>query len=489
MGEETDASPNFRPNRRWRIGLQVAVGIAAFLALVIMVNYLAARHFKRLEWAVGSRPELSPVTLRILREVTNTVKVVVFYDRKQPLYGPVTELLSQFKLRCPRLELEHVDYTRFLGRAEEIQAAYDLDPAERGDRIIFASHGKKRIIYSRELSEFDYSQVFTERKVKRTAFKGEQLFASAISRVIDPRATKAYFLAGHGEHDPNDSDEQRGYSDFARVLHDSNIDVGSLSLLTNDLPADCQLLIVANPENPISSAELEKIERYLNQGGRLLALFGLRSLKIQSGIERLLANWGVSVGRNWVTDSLQSKSGEPGLVVVTEFADHPLARPLRRSRLALTVPRSIGRLTSAPRSADAARIVELAKTSPAGIAHHAAGGIAGKGAIPLIVTVEKGSVPGITADRGETRIVAVGDSLFWGNTGIDWEANRDFARLAVYWLVNRDVLLEGVGARPIKEYTITMTRSQMKTVRWLLVAGLPGLVLVIGFLVWARRRS
>ena len=489
MGEETEALPSFRPNRRWRIGLHVALGIAAVLALVIMVNYLAARHFKRIEWALGSRPELSPVTLRILREVTNTVKVVVFYDRKQPLYGPVTDLLSQFKLRCPRLELEYVDYTRFLGRAEEIQAAYELDPSERGDRIIFAGNGKKRIVYSRELSEFDYSQVFTERKAKRTAFKGEQLFAAAISRVIDPRAIKAYFLAGHGEHDPNDTDEQRGYSDFARVLHESNIDVGSLSLLTNDLPADCPLLIVANPENPIGAAELEKIARYVTQGGRLLAIFSRRSLNIQTGIEKLLRTWGVEVGRNWVTDSLQSKSGEPGVVVVTEFGDHPLVKPLRRSRLVLVGPRSIGRQTSTPPSADAARVVELATTSPGGVAHKADGRIEGKGRIPLLVAVEKGSVPGITADRGETRIVVVGDALFWGNTVIDYEANRDFARLVVYWLVNRDVLLEGVGSRPIKEYTITMTRSQMKTVRWVLVAGLPGLVLVIGFLVWARRRS
>ena len=52
---------------------------------------------------------------------------------------------------------------------------------------------------------------------------------------------------------------------------------------------------------------------------------------------------------------------------------------------------------------------------------------------------------------------------------IDWKPIA-IRRLVVYWLVNRDVLLEGVRAH---HRHITMTRSQMKTVRWLLVVGLP----------------
>ena len=43
--------PSFSLSRRWSIRLNVSVAILAALALVLMVNYLAARHFTRLPWS------------------------------------------------------------------------------------------------------------------------------------------------------------------------------------------------------------------------------------------------------------------------------------------------------------------------------------------------------------------------------------------------------------------------------------------------------
>ena len=103
------------------------------------------------------------------------------------------------------------------------------------------------------------------------------------------------------------------------------------------------------------------------------------------------------------------------------------------------------------------------------------------------MAVEKGAIPGVAADRGSTRIVAVGDSYFLANANIDFDSNRDFANLAVNWLLDRSQLLE-IGPRPIREYRISMTQSQMTTARWVLLAGMPGSVLLFGLLVWWRRR-
>ena len=51
------------------------------------------------------------------------------------------------------------------------------------------------------------------------------------------------------------------------------------------------------------------------------------------------------------------------------------------------------------------------------------------------------------------------------------------------------MLLEGIGPRPVKEYLLTITRAQLKQVRWLLLGVLPGGVLVFGWLVWLVRRK
>jgi LPXTG-motif cell wall-anchored protein len=106
---------------------------------------------------------------------------------------------------------------------------------------------------------------------------------------------------------------------------------------------------------------------------------------------------------------------------------------------------------------------------------------------PLMVAVEKG-IQGVITERGATRMVVVGDSLCLANRQLDSWANRDFARLAVNWLLGRTQLLKGLGPRPVAEYKLVMTKSQLQSAEWILLAGMPGGALLLGGLVWLRRR-
>jgi ABC-type uncharacterized transport system involved in gliding motility auxiliary subunit len=85
-------------------------------------------------------------------------------------------------------------------------------------------------------------------------------------------------------------------------------------------------------------------------------------------------------------------------------------------------------------------------------------------------------------------MVVVGDSVFLENLQIDSAANRDFAAAAVNWLLERTQLLAGVGPRPVTQYKIVMSRTQMHQAQWVLLGALPGSVVVLGGLVWLRRR-
>jgi hypothetical protein len=69
------------------------------------------------------------------------------------------------------------------------------------------------------------------------------------------------------------------------------------------------------------------------------------------------------------------------------------------------------------------------------------------------VAVEKGAIKNVITERGTSRIVVVGDSIFLANHQMDSAANRDFAGYAVNWLLDRPHLLEGLGPRPITEYS------------------------------------
>ena len=484
MANNSPHQASFSATRKWATALNVLASSAALLALVVMVNYLASRHFKRYQWMADERFRLSPLTLKWLDSLTNQVKVIVFFDPDNSLFSSVKGLIKEYQLACPKLDVEFVDYLNAPDRAAWIKAQYKILSTTDENFVLFDCNGKVQVVYERELSDYDLSGVFAGREAKRTTFNGEQFFTSKIVGVTDPKSSKAYFLQGHSEPKPDSEDDTRGYFKFARVLQDKHISVEPLWLLTNDVPADCQLLVIAGPGQPLSALELEKIDGYLNHGGRaFILLMNPAFTGAGSGLERILANWGVEAGGRLVIDDSLAKAGHAQVLYISNFGRHPIVRPLTDSRLALVVPQAVRQSPSPSRTADTAKVVELAFTSEHG---REAGGVT-NGTIPLMVAVEKGAIPGVAADRGSTRMVVVGDSYFLANAFIDFDGNRDFANLAVNWLLDRLQLLE-IGPRPIREYKISMTQTQMTAARWVLLGGLPGSVLLLGSLVWVRRR-
>jgi hypothetical protein len=487
--------PSFTRGRKWRVGFNVAVTLASAFALVVMANFLASRHSVRYNWVDSAGNKLSPLTLRVLGSVTNKVKVIVFFPREDaPMFGFVTGLLKDYQLHCPKLEVEVVDY-RYPGRSEKIRAEYNLSAGGEGSRVIFDCAGRTRVIGRAELSDFT---IGPDRQIRRSAFKGEQLFTSAILTVTSPQHLRAYFMTGHDEHDPQSQDDSAGYSNFAKLLSESGVDLAMIdSLQYRDMPDDCSVLIIPGPQKHFGKQELERIDAYLKQGGRLLVTFNhcVTPKPVLTGLEALLANWNVDVGVNVVQDRTNEKSTENNIVVARNFAgQHTITRPLLKSSLEMILPRSIASKAIGNVRADAPKATELIFTTGRGLAvghinERGSGDVERQGAIPLAIAVEKGGIQGVAADKGATRIVVVGSSVMFANAPLLSAANSDFATLSLNWLLNRDILLTDIPPRAITEYTLSITEQQMRTLRWIFMFGAPATALLIGGIVWLRRRS
>src|SRR5262249_43069790 len=107
---------------------------------------------------------------------------------------------------------------------------------------------------------------------------------------------------------------------------------------------------------------------------------------------------------------------------------------------------------------------------------------------PLIAVVDPGDLRGVVTERGTTRMVITGDSIFLANRPIHSAENRAFARYALNWLLDQTQLLPGLGPRPIVEYRVLMTQRQMQEAQWVLLGAMPLAILVLGGVVWLRRR-
>ena len=500
MNRDDSPPASFSRARQFGIGISVICSIAAMIAMVLMTNYLASRHFKRFRWTASGSGELSPQTLRLLSALTNDVKVTVLFDRYAPLFVPVSETLKDYAYASPHILVEQVDYRRDLARAALVIATYQL-AQEASDMVIFECNHRTHIVHVSELSDYDWSGALTgEKEIKRSAFKGEPLFTSAIAGLFEAKSPVAYFLQGHGEHDPTERDESFGYSKFAELLENKNIRVNSLRLAGEaSVPEDCSVLIIAGPQKPLAAAELEKVNRYLAQGGRVLALLSsYRSRYAPTGMENLLSSWGVKVNSDHVTDPTSMVTG--GGVLCTNFFPHPIMHALERGRLPvyLVWARSVSPPARNAVAGDGAKVEPLMATSASGLS---ASEIDSSGVprsntgrerpqvIFLAVAVEKGSIQGVSPDRASARLVVVGESIFLGNRTIVQAGNADFARESVDWLLDRLPYLTGIAPRPVHEYDILLSHSEMVRLEWILLGGLPGAILLLGLLVWVRRRA
>ncbi len=496
MPAPSTKQPSFSPRHRWKIALDVVVRTALVLAVVVMVNYLGAQFFHRFYLSPQTRIELSPRTVSVLHSLTNRVNVTLYYDTRDEndFYPDIVALLNEYRAVNPKISVRTVDYVRDAGGAEKVKEQYKLDAATDKNLVIFdAGDGRVKIANGDALTQFKLEEVPpkdpTQRQLeferKPVAFRGEEMFTAMLLALENPHPLKAYFLQGHGEPSLSDSGNF-GYLKFASTLAQSYIAVTNLELLGDTtIPMDCNLLIIAAPTTPLSDLELQKIDQYLAQGGRLLALFNYASIRQPTGLEPIVQRWGVNVGYDYVKDPDNTKTGQD--VIVRKFGQHPVVSALAQFALQMILPRPIGRVDWQNPPAGAPQVDELADSSPSST-------LAGDPAepprrYPLMAAVEQKPVAGVASPRGNTRIIVAGDSIFLDNEVIEGGANRDFLSAAVNWLLDRPALLQGIGPRPVTEFRLVMTQDQRREVRWLLLGALPGAVLLFGGLVWLVRRK
>lgn len=485
---------SFSTGRKWKIGFDLFARTILVLAVVIMANYLGALFPHRAYLSSKTRVQLSSKTISVLQSLTNKVAVTVYYKRDDDFYPDVMALLNEYRSVNPKISVRTVDYVRDVGDAEKVKDQYKQFFTSPGDKnlIIFDCDGRVKIAYGDSLVNYAATGVNKNKQLEigAVAFNAEQMFTSILLTLESDRQFKAYFLQGHGEPSPDDS-SQAGYLKFASVLEANYVNVQPLHLLgANDVPADCNLLVIAGPQQPLSEMELEKINRYLSEGGRAFILLDYTSIKNPTGLANVLARWDINVAPDVVRDMNNTTSASGADVVVQNFQQHPIVNPLMQSELQMLFPRPVIYMAPKDHPPDAPTVTELAFSGPAStLVNNPA---EPPRSYPLIAAVEQKSVAGVVTPRGTLRMVVAGDSMFLNNQVIEGGlggANRDFLANAVNWLLDRPNLLQGIGPRPLTEFRLALTKTQQREVNWLLIGALPGAVLLLGALVWLVRRK
>jgi ABC-type uncharacterized transport system involved in gliding motility auxiliary subunit len=243
----------------------------------------------------------------------------------------------------------------------------------------------------------------------------------------------------------------------------------------------------------MSETEAELISSWLDKSGRLLVLSD--ALKT-SGLESVLESWGVQLRNDVVLDPARTLTGRE--VFVDAYNRHPITAELSTTAAIFSLPRSVTPAEVRAQSADRPRVTPLALSSSDSWAESHPEQSPAKydplsddrrGPLAMAVAVEKGSTNDDQLDVkiNPSRLVIFGDSTFVSNGGLTG-GDVSLFMSSLNWLLNREELM-GIAPKTVEDTKLNLTRQQFRTLSLSIIWGIPGVIAVPGFFLWARRRK
>jgi hypothetical protein len=257
------------------------------------------------------------------------------------------------------------------------------------------------------------------------------------------------------------------------------------------IPPECSVVAEIGPRTPYALGEAAMLGRYLAGGGRLLLMID-PEFSISGELAGMLRQVGLQSDSAVIIDPLNHYATDADKVAIPYYPPHPVT-----TRVGLTIfpdarpigvdhpPAKVGVRILATSSKDSYR-VSVSQRDPGQSDSEEPGGRR-TGPEILAVTAE-GNWPDAPSGQDKPfRLVLVGNSNFATNAYLPFAANGDLAIGMIRWLAGD----EATPATKTQTYglpQIVMTREQMRDTFILVELILPLSVVLIGGIVWWRRR-
>lgn len=494
-------------------GFRVVAEAMLCVLLLLGVNVVSARHYRRADWTRGALFSLSERTRDLLADLSQegrTVNVSVFLFESEPseLTVNVKELLQRAE-RAARghLPVEFLDVDRNRERVKLLAERYHVDKDDLRSGVIVVRRegqdGQRKVLLFGDLAEFDSAHVEPGEPPRLVAFRGEEALDGAILSVLTGKSPELCFSKGHGESE-HDSMTGRGLSDLTEALHRDNYATRALERL-DAVPASCDVLVIAGPERPFLPAEVAAVGAYLGRGGKLLGLLGPLldpdlTRFLDTGLEDLLRQRGIRLGNAVVLDPETRLLQSLAFTVDEGYGDHPVSAPLLHRRTLWSMARPVRALPTVPLASGAlwsAKVLVLTGDKGFGetdlralregepaLGSRPKGGQDPEGPVPIAAaaSVKEG---GSEAERGG-RIVVLGSAQLAQNDTMAL-FNRDLLLQAISWLADaqRKVM---IGPKRPEMFKLVLEEDQLLRLLLVTVVGMPLMALLLGAGVfWIRR--
>ena len=439
--------------RSTKLGANTTVMTVAVVAIIGFGNFLGYRHHKRIDLTTEKLYSLSDQTRKVVSDLKKDVKMMQFDTDDQ---RGLSDQMKEYRNLSSRFSFERIDPYK------NMEAAKKYEVTKPGDVVVVSGDRSER--------------------PKDTS---EQSIINAIIKVTRDSLKKVCFLEGHGEKRLASTSEGDGYGAVDKMLKDENYETKGINLVaSNDVPSECDVLVVAGPKQSLFPQEASAIGKYLETGGKAMLLIDPDT---DPKLEDVLHAWGIQLGNNTVVDV--SGVGRffglgPGAPVARSYGTHAITKDFEGTMTFYPMSRSVETT-----SGSGATTTDLMKTSEDSWAETeiSAGKVAfdegkdKKGPITLGVAASK------TEGDKEARLVVIGDSDFAANQFAGVQRNGDLFMNSINWLAQDEDLISIRPKNPA-DRRVSMTEADQNQLFWITLVFMPLATLGSGVYIWWKRR-
>ncbi|MDR4509963.1 MAG: GldG family protein [Candidatus Brocadiaceae bacterium] len=490
--------------RKALVGTNVAVMSIFAAAIFAIVGFLNNRHYERFDLTLTGKYSLSQKTENILKNLNKPIVVTTLFNPGEMFYEQIVDILKEYAYHTDNIKLQTIDPLRNRTKVEELARRLKISDLQL-NTVVFECGEYSKHVQQNEVIEREYP----------FKFKGEEAFTEAILNVTQEKQTAIYFVTGHGERLFEDFDRS-GISGIANALKRDNCRIAPVDILSKKkIPDDCDILVVAGPTKPYLTEELNIIRNYLEGRGKMLLLLEPAAPpNVPTGFRELLAEYGIMI-RDDVVVYVKTKMPLFGMQTVAEiyvgkdeYAEHKITEDIKNYNTILYGAASVGAtppndqmpyqatvLMNAPDGSwgetdvvnlkyikpEQNREEDLVSPVPLAVVSHVK---------ELPQSVLKSHPTMATDPKAKpqgARLVVFGDVDFVSNEFVDNPGNKDLFRNSINWLAQKEAQL-GISAKPPDFRKAVIHPVQIKVIFWTTIAGIPVIPIIVGSIVWWKRR-
>ena len=286
--------------------------IVVVTAILVVVELVSVKHFKRWDVTPGNFYSLSAKTLNLLNKLDREkrrIEIIAFTRKlEEPL---IKEILEQYTRASKQISFQFLN----LDASPRTAKKYDVDAY---GTLVVIHHFNKEAIGNQNKPK-------TAEQDKKPTYRSEKIFelsenaiANAILKTIQTEQKRVYYLTGHGER-LFTGQGREAMRALAIGMRDDNYLVEELLLLRKKgVPENTSMLIIAAPQKELEEIEIKYIDDYIKSGGRLLVF--LEPDMKPGRLTSLLERYGFEIPKSFVVDPESVRFELAGGNIITPFA-------------------------------------------------------------------------------------------------------------------------------------------------------------------------